>query len=78
MNECNVIKKLCCSWQANLFFELEKAFLKSSVAELLLKMIHQQFEIPKNEHKVQIKFQLWLIFGAHCNLFSVCRNVATP
>ena len=41
-------------------------------------MICQQFEIPKNEHKVQIKFQLWLIFGAHCNLFSVCRNVATP
>ena len=31
--------------------------------------IRQRFEIPKNEHKVQIKFQLWLIFGAHCNLF---------
>ena len=56
------------------FIELEKGLFKRRygeffVSEFLSKMIHQQFKIPKNEHKVEIKFQLWLILGAHCNLF---------
>ena len=52
-----------------IFFRLEQQFWKQFVLQSLSKMIHQQFEIPKNEHKVQIKLQLWLILGAHCNLF---------
>ena len=52
-----------------IFVRLEQQFWKQFVLQSLSKMIHQQFEIPKNEHKVQIKLQLWLILGAHCNLF---------